>query len=730
MDRKWNAKWIMYPGFAGLEPINVFHKESCKAQLPEHRQDLRNLHMLVRKKLNLKEEADDACIFISADDYYKLYVNGTFIGQGPAPSYYFHYNYNRYDISQYLKEGENIIAAHIYYQGLVNRVWNSGDYRQGMIAEVEVNGSTAAGTDASWKYDVCKAYTGNEIIGYDTQYLEHIDNRLLEHGWREAGFDDSGWDCASEKPEDDHKLVMQITPAVEVYEIKPLKIEEVETGHYLIDFGHEITGQFKMKAKGSPGQVIEIRCAEELEEGREKKIRYRMRCNCIYREFWTLSGIGVEAPEFYDYKAFRYVEVIDRDFSAQIHSFSAIVRHYPFDGESCGFLSSNSLLKRIWDICKQGVRYGSQEGFLDCPSREKGQYLGDSTVASHAHIYLTNDLLLFKKEIQDFALSARICPGLTAVAPGSHMQEIADYSLQWPMQLLLYYRHSGDFKFLEEMYPVAERLLSYFKRFDRKDGLLENVNEKSNIVDWPSNLRDEYDFILDNPIGEGCHNVINAFYYGAMKTVNTIRDILHIQYRDETEHLKESYINTFYRRDKNLFADSGKSEHTSLHSNILPLLFGIAPQEAHKRIIELIRRKRLNCGVYMAYFLLKALAASGEYDLLYELLSSDVLHSWGNMVKEDATTCFEVWGKNQKSNTSLCHAWASAPIPIIIEDIAGLTPALPGWEEINFAPHIPPSLESFVLEVNVKTGKIKVEYEKGKVHIDAPVKVITKGLLL
>ena len=37
--------------------------------------------------------------------------------------------------------------------------------------------------------------------------------------------------------------------------------------------------------------------------------------------------------------------------------------------------------------------------------------------------------------------------------------------------------------FLKEMYPVAEGLEKYFKKYERPDGLLENVREKWNLVD-------------------------------------------------------------------------------------------------------------------------------------------------------------------------------------------------------------------------------------------------------
>lgn len=38
-----------------------------------------------------------------------------------------------------------------------------------------------------------------------------------------------------------------------------------------------------------------------------------------------------------------------------------------------------------------------------------------------------------------------------------------------------------------------------------------------------------------------------------------------------------------------------------------------------------------------------------------------------NMLKEGATSTFEVWTKNSGNSTSLCHAWSSSPISAICE---------------------------------------------------------------
>lgn len=85
---------------------------------------------------------------------------------------------------------------------------------------------------------------------------------------------------------------------------------------------------------------------------------------------------------------------------------------------------------------------------------------------------------------------------------------------------------------------------------------------------------------------------------------------------------------------------------------------------------RLIKVKQLSCGVQFSYFALKALANLGEYETELELITNESEHSWVNMLREGATTCFEAWGKDQKWNTSLCHPWASAPIIAIVEDLA------------------------------------------------------------
>ena len=122
------GKFICHCDFENCTPIDVFHKEFSSVQVEKHADTLYNRHTLFRKKILLKK-AKVATLKITADDYFKLYINGQFVTQGPPPSYPNHYYFMKIDVGPFLKEGENTFAVHTYYQGLINRVWVSGDLR-------------------------------------------------------------------------------------------------------------------------------------------------------------------------------------------------------------------------------------------------------------------------------------------------------------------------------------------------------------------------------------------------------------------------------------------------------------------------------------------------------------------------------------------------------------------------------------------------------------------------
>ncbi len=709
--KEFQPVWYTTEDFADAVPLGVYHKEQEKKLLKNN--GIKDYHVLLRADY-VAEKGTNCLLRITADDYYKLYINGVFVTQGPAPAYPESYYYNEIDVTGYIRPGKNVFAVHLYYQGLINRVWNSGDNRCGIGAELIIYDSRTGeekekdsfldSRELKWRYRISDAYKG-EVIGYDTQFLENFDSRKWEENWNRPDYDDNDYKEMLLAKWADYHFIKQPTKQLSIYKKEPAFIEEKKNGIFL-DMGEEITGTLCIRAEGAAGRKIYIYCGEECDEA--GRVRYEMRCNCTYKEEWILDE-GEHTLEQFFYKGFRYVWlVLEQD--VEIKEVWAKIQHYPLVDELCRFSCSNKKLEKIFQMCKNTVKYGTQEGYLDCPTREKGQYLGDAIVTAHAQVWLTGSTEMLRKCIQQFAETSRICKGLMAVAPGALMQEIADFSLLWSQLLLLDYQFTGDKVFLEKYYPVAKGVLAYFSQYAGENGLLYQVADKWNLVDWPENLRDNYDFSLSRPVvAEGCHNVVNALYVGAAKTLAEIEEFLELPQTMDWISLKNAFCNTFFREETGLFADSETSSHSAVHSNIYPLYFGLAPKQAVEGIVEFLRKKGLCCGVFLSYFFLKALAKVKHHDVMYELLVNESEQGWVNMLREGATTCYEAWGKEQKWNTSLLHPWASAPIPLIIEELAGFKPivAKEGVVSYGLESHIPKELTAFDLRIPFD-GKIYV----------------------
>ena len=598
-----------------------------------------NMHIVFSKTFGI-EEFENAKIRISADDYYKLYINNTYVGQGPAPSYSFAQNFNEYSIENYLKNGENEINVSLYYQGLNNRVWISDDGKIGLIADVFIDDKLFISTDKSWEYRIDESFIESGKVGYETAFLENRDLRITLSEIKTPNEITNGYVFKNEP-----------FPALQ---ITPKKVEPIITDKtYFYDFEQEYVCNIRIKASSDKaGKRIIIHCAEELEEN--GKPRFDMRCGCRYEEICTLDK-GENIIEQFDYKAFRYLEIIAEDgigIDAEI-----LIRHYPFvDFE---FKTKDDKLSSVLNLCKNTVLLGAQENFIDCPTREKGQYLGDVFISGFAHYYLTKDCRLLKKALEDFAASIEYCKRFLSVAPCSYKQEIADYSLLFSNAVYKYYQLTKDKVFLKKMLPACVFINNYFSEFEDSDGLLKNADEQWNLVDWPENMRDNYEFSEK-------HCVLNAHYINSVLNEEKIKSALGIDYKIKSEMLIKSFNNAFFSKETGLYLDNKDSAHSSIHSNMLPLAFGISKE---KSIADYLVKRGVECSPFMAYFFLKALCNTGKKSAALSFITSDDKHSWLNMINEGATTLFEVWSKEEKWNTSLFHPWSAAPLLIYYEDL-------------------------------------------------------------
>lgn len=650
---KFSGCWISNQEFAGRKSIHVFHRQLEKVRLPEEK--LCNQHILFRRSWELGGFTS-ATMRITADDYYKLYVNGRFVTQGPAAGYPWHYYYNTVDLTPYLHKGRNLIAVHTYYQGLINRVWVSGDGRHGLLFDLECDGQIVCKSDESV---LCHLHTGFRPLGtagYETQFLEQYDSRAPEVGFEQAEFDDSGWKGACRHETMDLALFKQPTRQLEFEEIAPIRFIRLKDS-LLFDFGSVYAGELKAQAIGEPGSKICLRYGQELTE--DAQVRYLLRANCRYEEEWILSG-EEDVLAAFDYKSFRYVQIFApphcKIFTDAVRM---RVRHYPFDLKArCE--SEDPRLRAVWKLCVHSLKYGAQEGLMDCLEREKGQYLGDGCFSTAAHAVLTKDTALMEKLIDDALQSAEITPGLVTCLSCSFMQEIADYSLMLPMLMRVHQHLTGDVEFLRSRYLLLEEMVLFFRdHYSDENGMLGGL-DKWCVVEWPPEARDGYDFDLtEGKVVPGTHNAVNAYYIGAVKSMEALAASLGRTFPIQSASLQQQYIRIFWDRRRKLFRDRPDSDHCSLPSNALALLYDLCPDT--EKIVDMISQKRLASSMFFISFaILMGLCRIGRKDLCLELIADE--QAWLRMLREGATTTWEGWGKDSKWNTSLFHLAFTYPV--------------------------------------------------------------------
>ncbi len=649
-----SAHWITTKEFAAAGINQVFHRQLDIESAKNIKNDIQNKHILFRKNFFLKEIPENAVIRISADDYYKLYINGKFVGQGPAAGYHFHYNYNEMDVTSFLRTGENTIAVHTYYQGLINRVWVSGDNRHGLWLELYADDERILTSDETFRCAEHTAYSSAGKSGYDTQFLEIYNSSAPECDFTAPDFDDSGWSFATVNLKDDHVLVKQISKQLVFEDILPVSVQKKENNILFIDFGALYVGYFTFQASGKKGDQITVRCGQELNE--DGSLRYKLRASSHYEEFFVLSGKQNDKLNQFDYKSFRYVELIlPDDCSVYENSICLTARHYPFELKQ-EYIGTDVREKQIWDLCIRSLKYGVQCVIQDCMEREKGYYLGDGCYSLLTYCLVTQDFTLMEKFFDDFLRTKFVNRGLLTCSNCSKMQEIAEYPLIMFTTLLEYTVLTGNHDFVRERFDAFADILDYYREsYAEEDGLLNNL-DKWCVVDWPAPRRDGYETeITEGKICTTKHSSINAYYIGAVKCLNKVAKIIgHAPYTD-VEPLEKAYISAFYDPVRKLFRDDVQFQHVSLPGNVIAWWFDILPdEETRQNIIAMVREKRLSTVLFFTTFpMFCALVRDNESELMHDLLTDD--ETWMKTIHEGGTTTFEGWSKDDKWNTSLFH---------------------------------------------------------------------------
>lgn len=144
--------------------------------------DAFNETLLARKSFTLQRPVA-ASLAITADSYYRLHINGTWVNDGPARCWPEHYQYDVIDVTPYLCAGVNEIRVTARYFGV--GTFHQVPLRGGLLAELravdETGCEVCVGTDDRWQVSAAPGWEWNvPKVSIQMEPFEAYDARFEE----------------------------------------------------------------------------------------------------------------------------------------------------------------------------------------------------------------------------------------------------------------------------------------------------------------------------------------------------------------------------------------------------------------------------------------------------------------------------------------------------------------------------------------------------------------------
>jgi alpha-L-rhamnosidase len=724
----WTARWIAHPT-AGASDFGVYH---------------------FRKNLKLDQKPARFIVHVSADNLYRLFVNGRSVSTGPARSDPANWNFESIDIAPLLVKGDNLLAA---------TVWNFADHRAyaqpsfqtAFILQGDGTAESAANTGMEWKVIRDSAYQPLEIDRRKLQaYLavasgETVDARHYTWDFMQPGSTDQGWlqvavlwypaKAKSFGTDGNWHLVPRSIPAME--EISQSFTEE-RTGNLrrltggrpfaqsfplvvpahtrlrlLLDQGSLTNAYPRIVFTGGRETRVQCTYAEALmDEKRVKGNRNDTEGKQIMgiRDRYIADGGRSRYWSPLHYRTFRYMELdIQTEGEAlTIDSIGSIFTAYPFR-EKASFSADDPGLRRIWETGWRTARLCAMDTYMDCPYYEQLQYVGDTRIQALISLYVSGDDRLMRKAIDDISHSF-IPEGLTQSRyPSRDLQVIPTFSLWWVCMLHDYDMHREDQAFISSHLNGVENVLRWYAGRLDSAGMLGPLSWWQ-FVDWSWPWVDSIR-VGGVPPGasRGGSSIITLQFAYTLRMAADLmqrygRPVMAANYSRLAELLcKETYRRCF-DTGKGLMADTPDKNAYSQHANILAILADAVPVSGQADMLDKVMADQslTQATYYFKFYLFEAMRKTGTGNRFLAQLKP-----WYDMLDIGLTT----FAENPEPTRSDCHAWSASPVYELLSLTAGIEPAAPGFREVRIRPN-PGHLRALRAAVPLPAGQVTLQWRK------------------
>jgi alpha-L-rhamnosidase len=709
LSQRWQAFWITVP------------------DEPEDGYGVYNF----RKTFSLEEQPASFVIHVSADNRYKLFVNGKIASLGPARGDLFHWNFETVDIAPFLHQGANVVTAIVWNFG-AQRPLAQISWRTAFILNGNSDKESVINTNKTWKCIRDQSYQPLEPRLLYTYYVsgpgERVDYNKRDDRWIAADFDDASWKNASELfnglPKgvfwwsDGWMLVPGKLPKMELTpqrlstlrksegvtipknfpaEKTPVMVKANSKVTMLLDQGFLTNAYPVLQFSKGRDATITLSYAEALyipentsdwrthhKKGNRNDIEGKRFVGV--RDQIISNGGGVQTFTPLWWRTYRYlqVEVETKNEALMIDDLYGIFTGYPFE-LNAEFKTAQPELGKILEVGWRTARLCAMETYMDCPYYEQLQYIGDTRIQALVSLYNSGDDRLVRNAIEQLDRS-RMAEGITLSRyPSASPQQIPPFSLWWIGMLHDYWMYMPDSDFVKQKLPGVRQVLNFFERFQEPDGAVKNLPYWG-FTDWATGPG--WDRGVP-PIGsDGSSSAIDlqlciAYQVAAMLEENEGMEEYAKLYHEKAELLKKTIKARYWDDNRKLFADTKEKNSFSQHSNCLAILGeAVTGQEAKALLNKILNEREMTQGtIYFKYYLHRALVKTGEGNRYLDLLGD-----WKDQLNNGLTTWAEISDHNNARSD--CHAWGSSPNIEFFRIILGIDSDAPGFRKVKIEPHL------------------------------------------
>lgn len=685
----WEAQWIGHPDKELRAAASEWIHQA--SQIPLRR-------LVFRKSFTCDSIALDTRLAISADVLYRVYLNGCLVGRGPAnigsdyedtrpPQHWF---YSVYDISQWLRAGENHLCVEVFTRAFCLSETTSGI--AGLLCQVfQPGGSIVLKTDSSWRVAHDEAFGLREgVFYYDaTRELQNrMQGETTGNDWTNA--------IAVDKPVSNF-LSPNRLPNCTHHPLKPRLVTEgragiqqngmvcdsacwLSEGEYLFEFPVLLTGRIDFGVLADAGDTLVLVPLEKL-TGRPNR---------------TLIYTGRGEPNHFEspwLTSFKYLKIrVSTPDSVQLNSLQAILSTYPVQYKG-DFACSDPFLTQLWKIARWSTQLCMNDMYFDSPAHQEPlACTGDYLIESASSYFAFGDQWLTRQDIWKTA---------QFLQKNGYDAFHTSYSLLWVQMVRDYFDRTRDTAFVLSILPHVNALQEVFSGYLGKEMLLSEAPDYM-FLDWVK----IDDFNAHHPpavIGTG---YLTAFYYNSLmlaagfnqwagnmpeadrftERARQIKDAINRLLWDSSKELYRDGIPFLSKRNPTFWRPADKEIETfTPHFNALCVLYDIAPEQYHSKIIQyVVNQKAIEIQPYFMYFVLAATRHAGLVNQYGGLL----LDKWRKGYDKETMTLKENWSDTTELGYKgdYSHAWGGAPLSFLSSVVLGISPSPERGVDFVFQP--------------------------------------------